>query len=415
MRNHVARSVLLVAFAASLVFAGTSGDRRGNADKSSQAKLRTPDRTACVWTGKEMLVWDSPRRMLALDPENNAWRTIAMTLPRGRISPQRLLRSPSGTVLAVYWAIDKNTQLCFDRYSPNPERWKRVAAFDRKVFRDEDGKPYETFDTTNNGKKTTWFNLEIAGMAAVPEGAVTIVGSGQRQAMGVFVGDDGKSRLISRRDAPKCHAAWDDTAVYAFGDKVLCYSYAHVISNMWGVWDAKKDTWSKPEKCDRRYAFSHCQLGDEVYIFGGAESSAFGWIKTDGAIYSFSKAKWRPLPMQDGPSARRDGVMCSTGKKILLWGGDRQPGNRMQNVPFNLPLNRPMAFDPAKQMWETMPSQGEPPARCYCQAVWTGKEMIVWGGRCNSLHRYRRAVGGYAYDPETGRWRKLPETPKAPE
>jgi len=41
-------------------------------------------------------------------------------------------------------------------------------------------------------------------------------------------------------------------------------------------------------------------------------------------------------------------------------------------------------------------------------AVWTGDEMIVWGGYLTAYNRERNDGAGAAYDPETDTWRKLP-------
>jgi hypothetical protein len=385
---------------------------------SLPADVITPDQASCVWTGKEMFLWNGGPQVAAFDPAKNIWRAIKPTLPRGRIVSQGFLRLSDGTILAAYWNLTGNGQLCFDRCWPKEGRWRRIAAIDCKEFKDSDGKPYDTLISDNH---RTWFTLDVLGMAALSDGAVVFVDEASDPVAGIRIGYDGRTKWISRKNAPLNCGNRNDTAVYALGDKVLCLTYARVDVNLYGVWNAKSDTWSKPEECARRYDFSHCQLGDEVYVFGGAESSAFGWIKKDGAVYSFSKNQWQPLPMKSDPQGRRGGIMCAAGDRVLLWGGDNLFGEPLKVVIVNgqpqversgdpLP-NTVMAFEPAKQQWRAANRVAMPPARSHVSAVWTGKEMIVWGGTSPPLANLP-LHDGFAFDPQTGRWRSLPDLPK---
>ena len=43
--------------------------------------------------------------------------------------------------------------------------------------------------------------------------------------------------------------------------------------------------------------------------------------------------------------------------------------------------------------------------------MWTGEEMIVWGGHLTAYERERYDGAGAAYDPETDSWRRLPRGP----
>jgi hypothetical protein len=43
-------------------------------------------------------------------------------------------------------------------------------------------------------------------------------------------------------------------------------------------------------------------------------------------------------------------------------------------------LNDGGRYNPAANSWTAVPTTGAPAARDYHTAVWTGSEMIVWGG-----------------------------------
>ncbi|HEX2496852.1 MAG TPA: hypothetical protein VHK46_08460 [Gaiellaceae bacterium] len=57
------------------------------------------------------------------------------------------------------------------------------------------------------------------------------------------------------------------------------------------------------------------------------------------------------------------------------------------------------AYDPATNAWSSLPSPPRIEAYCRRSGVWTGKEMIVSG------------CGHVAYNPQTNRWRRLPPAP----
>lgn len=379
-------------------------------------ELITPDRTACVWTGKEMFLWTGNPCIGAYDPEKNSWRIIKADLPKGRIVPQHFLRLSDGSVLAAYWKLGEQNQLRIDRIPPQANQWQSLATIDCKDIKYNNGKPYKVYSSSDHirGKTCTWFVLDVVGMAAVGDDGVVFI-NGNRHGepiLGIRMDRQGNTKWISRNDAPYGDGNWEDTAINSFDGKVFAFTYAHVAFNLWSVWDAAKDEWSKPEECNRRYDFCHCRLGDKIYIFGGAESSAFGWIKKGGDVYSFAKNEFRPLPKANVPTGRRGGVMCSTGEKVLVWGGGFggiAQLARNQSDAKKQPLNLVVAYDPAKQEWQTLPGIDAPPPRTHCSAVWTGKEMIIWGGADDRTNQ--SIEDGYAYDPKLGRWRKLPDIP----
>ena len=74
-----------------------------------------------------------------------------------------------------------------------------------------------------------------------------------------------------------------------------------------------------------------------------------------------------------------------TGKEMLVWGCDL------------------LAYDPAANAWRRLPA---PPTR-HGIVAWTGRELIGWGGGCCG----DVSDDGSAYDPATNTWRKLAPAP----
>jgi len=108
---------------------------------------------------------------------------------------------------------------------------------------------------------------------------------------------------------------------------------------------------------------------------------------------------WNPLPSEGAPSARRLHAMVWTGKEVLVWGGIVDgAGNSTGDGA---------AYDPATDRWRPISTTSAPSARHSHQAVWTGTRMLVWGG----FEKGGYAKAGGAYDPATDTWSAIPEAP----
>lgn len=87
-----------------------------------------------------------------------------------------------------------------------------------------------------------------------------------------------------------------------------------------------------------------------------------------------------------------------TGHELIVWGGNFNG----EEAPA-----RGAAYDPATNKWRSIAaaplSTRENPT-----IVWTGHEMIVWGGLSNGTTTAADRVEGAAYDPATDSWRELP-------
>lgn len=59
---------------------------------------------------------------------------------------------------------------------------------------------------------------------------------------------------------------------------------------------------------------------------------------------------------------------------MIVWGGD--------DAGFR--TNTGGLYNPAGNTWTAVTTTGAPSARDYHSAVWTGTEMIVWGGNDGS-------------------------------
>lgn len=85
-----------------------------------------------------------------------------------------------------------------------------------------------------------------------------------------------------------------------------------------------------------------------------------------------------------------------TGDEMLIWGGDGPNGQ----------LGDGAAYNPRSDSWTVLPD-APLSARNAPAAVWTGEEMLLWGGH-STQEAYR---DGAAFNPTTRRWRTIPDAP----
>jgi N-acetylneuraminic acid mutarotase len=106
---------------------------------------------------------------------------------------------------------------------------------------------------------------------------------------------------------------------------------------------------------------------------------------------------WRELP--PAPlAARADHAAVWTGHEMVVWGGDSGARSYADGA----------AYDPERNRWRRLaPAPLEPRSRA--TAVWTGSEMIVWGGGAGG--GTSRFGDGAAYDAARDRWRRLAKSP----
>jgi N-acetylneuraminic acid mutarotase len=159
------------------------------------------------------------------------------------------------------------------------------------------------------------------------------------------------------------------------------------------------DTWS-PMASETPYGrANHTAVwtGTEMIIWGG-QSTALG-VLGDGWRYNPATDTWLPTALDvHTPSARSGHTAVWTGTQMIVWGGSA-------NFAVAMPLGA--RYDPQTDSWAAVRGDATAPsARFNHAAVWTGSEMIVWGGAgtspgfciCDLLN-----TGG-RYNPNTDTW-----------
>ncbi len=100
---------------------------------------------------------------------------------------------------------------------------------------------------------------------------------------------------------------------------------------------------------------------------------------------------WQKRSDSASPSARNNVTVVWTGSEMIIWGG------------YNgATLGDGARYNPATNTWAAVNPIGAPTPRDEHTAVWTGKEMIVWGGSGGGFLN-----NGALYDPAANSWKPV--------
>lgn len=145
-----------------------------------------------------------------------------------------------------------------------------------------------------------------------------------------------------------------------------------------GRYDPVADTWAPLSLLDapgRRHEQTAVWTGSEMIVWGGDGNDGRYPLFGDGARYDPVTGKWARVSPEGGLSPRTSHTAVWTGAQMITWGGGS--GVITSEAP---PLGDGAAYDPATDTWTLLPAEGAPAARQRHVAAWTGTEMLVWGG-----------------------------------
>jgi hypothetical protein len=152
--------------------------------------------------------------------------------------------------------------------------------------------------------------------------------------------------------------------------------------------------------------------GSHTAVWTGTEMIVWGGIANlvtlnDGGRYNPAIDSWAATSATNAPSARVDHTAVWTGSEMIIWGGGT-------HLEFS-PLNTGGRYDPITNSWTATSLANAPSARFHHIAIWTGSEMIIWGGQdggsndLNASGRHNPSPDswmdtGGKYNPTTNTW-----------
>jgi len=134
--------------------------------------------------------------------------------------------------------------------------------------------------------------------------------------------------------------------------------------------------------------------GSRLLAWGGCDPAEDDRCEPTAGGFEFDPTTRAWLRLSDAPVAGADANSIWTGREaIFLFGADSRLGGQ--------------AYNPATGIWRTVASAPIEPRRG-AVAVWTGSEVVVWGGGGPGD---ASVFQGAAYDPDGDVWRRITDAP----
>jgi len=332
---------------------------------------------ASVWTGTEMLIYGvkgvaadgnflhASNALMAYNPASRTWRRLPS--PTGRA--QYLTRHPAA------WT-GKEMLVWPDRaFNPSTNRWRQLPK-----------------SPASGGGLVVWTGRELLGWGGGCCGDAFSDGAAYNPATNSW------RKLATSPLAPSQSpvGAWDGKELIVLvGDvgpdgKRWPAHFARAAA-----YDPTTDAWRRiaplPEP---RGGATVTWDGHELLVVGGAGAPRGGNpapLSTTGFAYNPFTNRWRSLPAME--SGRAASAVAWTGKTLLLWGGSQTAGAGKPVVPPH-----GLAYDPVQNRWSPLP-RAPLLGRLDPTAVWTGAQLIVWGGSKPGLYAAAAFYDGAAFTP----------------
>ena len=192
------------------------------------------------------------------------------------------------------------------------------------------------------------------------------------------------------------------SAVWAYPEMIVWGGGSdYQFFNDGGLYNPVIDTWrevASTHGLSGRWAHAAVWTGREMIIWGGRGSFSASDHQNDGALYNPYTNTWRSMSRENAPQGRSQMAAVWTGVEMIVWGGTGDGGQC---------FNDGARYNPKTNVWTPLPMEQAPEARLEPAGVWTGDELVVWGGL---MEGGSRSCGtGGRYNPQTNSWRPLPE------
>jgi N-acetylneuraminic acid mutarotase len=187
-------------------------------------------------------------------------------------------------------------------------------------------------------------------------------------------------------------AVWTGTEMIVWGGDY--YGDGSEV-NTGGKYNPSTDSWTATSTTNaphRRAWHTAVWTGREMIVWGGfVLDSSYHFLITGGR-YNPATDTWIATSTSNAPTGRESHTAIWTGSEMIVWGGT--------NI-WGFFFNTGGRYNPSTDSWTATSSTNAPAARDFHTAVWTGSQMIVWGGNDST---YQEVNTGGRYNPSTDSW-----------
>lgn len=379
-----------------------------------------------VWTGSEMIVWagaggppGTPPRAGRYSPTVDAWQALPNIPGDPAVSDSGFTTVWAGSQMLVWGGSIAGTSYTNAGYR---------------------------FDPAGNAGAGSWASMSTAGAPtqrarhyALVSGSEMIVWggynvSGPPTPVTTMLNDGGRYNAITDSWLPisttDAAPSRSEATVTIAGDKMIVWAGVQTDPGFpgmsfkflkhGGVFEPATDVWSKLSNGSPAPRFGHTAVwtGTDLIVWGGtitnmSPPSGVDATFNDGAKFNPMTGVWTHLSTSNAPSGRYGHTAVWTGTEMIVWGGQRFDASGGPGMPVT--LNTAAKYNPLTDTWTTVTNAFPPSARSKHTAVWAGSpvnRMIVWGGSSDGV---TMAVNtGGVYDPASNTWSAATTLTNAP-
>jgi N-acetylneuraminic acid mutarotase len=329
---------------------------------------------AAVWTGTEMIVWGGTNDTTVFNtggrynPNTNSWTaTTTANAPTGRVSHSAVW---AGNEMIIWGGYDGGNELnSGGRYDPNTNSWASSTTANAPSAR--------------SGHTAVWTGSEMIVWGGADNSNVFNTG-------GKYNPSTNSWATTSTIDAPSGRSG--HTAVWTGSQMIIWGGYDGQLLGNGGRYNPGTNSWMVTATTNAPSArFDHTVIwtGNEMIVWSGED---FGSVTNTGGRYNPSTNSWTATSTMNAPERRVSHTAVWTGSEMIVWGG--------VGVDY---FNTGGRYTPSTDSWVATSTSGAPGERAVHTAVWTGSEMIVWGGEWYNGAYHVWNTGG-RYNPGTDSW-----------
>lgn len=338
-----------------------------------------------VWTGTEMIVWGGGVRSGGrYSPATDSWTPMN---ERGAPAPRYGATAVWTGNEAIFWGGFLSSAVNDGgRYDPVTDTWTSVSLVDAP--------------TPRRDHTAIWTGSEM----------IVWGGSGTLYSGGRFnPSTNSWSPTSTGLGGRSLHTAvWTGSEMIVWGGSRDCGANCseETYSDI-GIYNPVSDSWSFKESLSRRQDHTAIWTGREVIVWGGRvtrrpQYGGYNFVGEAGGpigeSYRPDLGTVTPISVQGSPGTTFVHSAIWTGSQMIVWGGSHD-----SNSPNSYSVSGGR-YDPQSNMWVPTGTFGAPSPRSQHTAIWTGHEMIVWGGAGTNT--------GGRYSPGSDAW--LPTSTDGP-
>ncbi len=334
------------------------------------------------------------------DPSNNKWEY----LPHAPLTQTWMPHAWTGTELLTFacYPADGNDRTVLS-FKPESETYfyaKTTPPSDNWVIRATKDTPNAplpriiAYDGTPQRSVWTGSKWLIWGLDALPLSSGTLLNSGS-----MFDPATDSWQMISPTNAPVARSAF---SVIWTGSKAIYWGGFSTTNSFLAdgkAFDPAANTWANVSATGApsgRNRHTAVWTGTEMIVWGGVVNTT-QTVTNNGARYNPTTDTWTTMAAPPaGFTNRCDHVAIWTGTEMLVWGGSTNSNINLATAA----TNNGARYNPTSNTWTPMSSVNAPIGRALALAVWTGTEMVVWGGYLGVTN----SNTGGRYNPTTDTW-----------